>query len=95
MERGMAGTLVGPREFAARRRRLMQALGPGSAAVFVAGSDSRRNGDVDHPFSRAEKRSPAKAGNVDHSVPLDSFSFTVRHAVGDGVSGPTACHDAT
>ncbi len=46
----MAGTFVGPREFAARRRRLMQALGPGSAAVFVAGSDSRRNGDVDHPF---------------------------------------------
>ncbi len=46
----MAGTFVGPREFAARRRRLMQALGPGNAAVFVAGSDSRRNGDVDHPF---------------------------------------------
>ena len=46
----MAGRFVGPREFAARRRRLMRALGPGSAAVFVAGSDSRRNGDVDHPF---------------------------------------------
>ncbi|MEX2445921.1 MAG: aminopeptidase P N-terminal domain-containing protein, partial [Dehalococcoidia bacterium] len=37
-------------EFEARRRRLMRALGRGSAAVFVAADEAVRNGDVEHPF---------------------------------------------
>ena len=37
-------------EFAARRRRLMNQLGKGAAAVLVAGRETLRNGDVDYPF---------------------------------------------
>ena len=37
-------------EFAQRRTRLMRRLGKGSAAVFVSGRETLRNGDVDHPF---------------------------------------------
>ena len=36
--------------FARRRSRLLRRLRPGSAAVFAAGHDSLRNGDVEHPF---------------------------------------------
>ena len=36
--------------FARRRSRLLQRLRAGSAAVFAAGHDSLRNGDVEHPF---------------------------------------------
>ena len=36
--------------FARRRSRLMRRLRAGSAAVFAAGHDSLRNGDVEHPF---------------------------------------------
>jgi Xaa-Pro aminopeptidase len=37
-------------EFAQRRARLMRRLGKGSAAVFVSGQETLRNGDVDYPF---------------------------------------------
>ena len=36
--------------FARRRARLMRRLPRDSAAIFGAGSEARRNGDVDHPF---------------------------------------------
>lgn len=36
--------------FAARRGRLAQALTGNAAAIFVAGTEARRNGDVDHEF---------------------------------------------
>ena len=36
--------------FAQRRARLLRALRPGSAAVFAAGHETLRNGDVDYPF---------------------------------------------
>ena len=36
--------------FARRRSRLMRRLRAGSAAIFAAGHDSVRNGDVEHPF---------------------------------------------
>ena len=36
--------------FARRRSRLMRRLRAGSAAIFAAGHDSLRNGDVEHPF---------------------------------------------
>ena len=36
--------------FARRRSRLLRRLRPGSAAVFAAGHDSLRNGDVEHPY---------------------------------------------
>ena len=36
--------------FARRRSRLLRRLRAGSAAVFAAGHDSLRNGDVEHPF---------------------------------------------
>ena len=39
-----------PDEFAQRRQRLMRRLGRGSAAIFVSGRDTLRNGDVDYPF---------------------------------------------
>lgn len=41
---------MSPREFARRRRALMQRMDADSAAIFVAANESRRNGDVDHPF---------------------------------------------
>jgi len=37
-------------EFKQRRNRLMRRLGKDSAAVFVSGSETLRNGDVDYPF---------------------------------------------
>ena len=37
-------------EFKQRRDRLMRLLGKGTAAVFVSGQETLRNGDVDHPF---------------------------------------------
>jgi Xaa-Pro aminopeptidase len=36
--------------FARRRSRLMRRLRAGSAAIFAAGHDSLRNGDVEHPY---------------------------------------------
>ena len=36
--------------FAQRRARLLRLLRPGSAAVFAAGHETLRNGDVEHPF---------------------------------------------
>lgn len=36
--------------FATRRARLAQSLTGNAAAIFVAGTESRRNGDVDHEF---------------------------------------------
>ena len=36
--------------FARRRSRIMRRLRAGSAAIFAAGHDSLRNGDVEHPF---------------------------------------------
>ena len=36
--------------FARRRSRLLRRLRAGSAAIFAAGHDSLRNGDVEHPF---------------------------------------------
>ena len=36
--------------FARRRARLLRRLRAGSAAVFAAGHDAMRNGDVEHPF---------------------------------------------
>ena len=36
--------------FARRRARLLRRLPPGSAALFAAGHEATRNGDVDHPF---------------------------------------------
>ncbi len=36
--------------FARRRSRLVRRLRPGSAAIFAAGHDALRNGDVEHPF---------------------------------------------
>lgn len=37
-------------EFRQRRERLMRQLGKDSAAVFVSGQETLRNGDVDYPF---------------------------------------------
>ncbi len=37
-------------EFARRRQQLMRQLGKDSAAVFISGRETLRNGDVDYPF---------------------------------------------
>ncbi len=46
----MSGAAIPPAGYARRRARLLRRLRPGSAALFAAGRESLRNGDVEHPF---------------------------------------------
>ena len=46
----MSGAAIPPAGYARRRARLLRRLRPGSAALFAAGREALRNGDVDHPF---------------------------------------------
>ena len=43
-------SIVPPEAFTRRRARLLRRLPAGSAAIFAAGHEASRNGDVDHPF---------------------------------------------
>ena len=46
----MSGAAIPPAGYARRRARLLRRLRPGSAALFAAGREALRNGDVEHPF---------------------------------------------
>lgn len=57
----LAGAAIGPappevaaEEYAARRQRVAEALGPGSLLLLLPGETAHRNGDVDWPFRQPD-----------------------------------------